>query len=117
MRHIESRLQGGCLTWFRLQYARYAPLLFAVPNGGARSKSEAARLKAEGVTAGVADMILLYPSDCYHALCIEFKTHEAGSRQSAAQKSWQAAVESAGNKYVVVRDFDEFKAAIDGYIL
>ena len=116
MRHIESNIQQACVTWFRLQFAEYSKLLFAVPNGGARSKIEAARLKAEGVTAGVTDMILLYPSGYYHSLCIEFKTHNRNSRQSEAQKEWQRAAEEAGNRYVIVRDFDEFRTAVYEYL-
>lgn len=48
-----------CVGWFRLQYPAVGKLLFAVPNGGARSRTEAAIMKAEGVTAGVTDLILL----------------------------------------------------------
>ena len=35
--HNESQLQKSCVMWFRLQYPRLRYLLFAVPNGGARS--------------------------------------------------------------------------------
>lgn len=37
-------------------------LLFAIPNGGARSKAEGGRLKAEGVVAGVWDLMLAVPT-------------------------------------------------------
>lgn len=89
-------------------------MLFAVPNGGARNKREAGILKAEGVTAGVADMILLTPSGGYGALCIEFKTDEGRQRQS--QEEWQQAAETAGNKYVIVRSFDNFKEEVEKYL-
>ena len=46
---------------------------FAIPNGGLRNKVQAARLKAEGVKAGVADTFLPYPCGQYHGLWIEFK--------------------------------------------
>lgn len=59
---------------------------FAVPNGGARNKREAGILKGEGVTAGVADMILLKPSGGFASLCIEFKTEEKAVH-SAKHKS------------------------------
>lgn len=58
-RHIESQIQRSCKRWFDYQYGQFAPLLFAVPNGGLRGKREAAIMKAEGMTAGVSDMILL----------------------------------------------------------
>lgn len=47
-RHEESHLQRQCVAWFRLQYPKLARLLFAVPNGGGRSKVEAGIMKAEG---------------------------------------------------------------------
>ncbi len=89
-------------------------MLFAVPNGGARNKREAGILKAEGVTAGVADMILLTPSGSYGALCIEFKTEDGSQRQS--QKEWQKAAETAGNKYVIVRSIEDFIREINTYL-
>lgn len=39
--------------------------LHSVPNGGARSKAQAGKLKAEGVKAGVPDY--LFPVRCGHA--------------------------------------------------
>ncbi len=89
-------------------------MLFAIPNGGARNKREAGILKAEGVTAGVADMILLTPSGGYGALCIEFKTDEGRQRQS--QEEWQQAAETAGNKYVIVRSIEDFIREINTYL-
>lgn len=114
MRHTESSLQKACVRWYRLQYPRLRSLLFAVPNGGARSAVTGAILKSEGVVAGVADLLLLVPSKDYHGLCIELKT--AKGRQSARQKMWQDAVEAQGYRYALVRSFDEFRALINGYI-
>lgn len=113
-RHEESHIQRDCLRWFRLQYPDKALLCFAVPNGGARNKREAAIMKAEGVTAGVADMILLQPSNGYASLCIEFKT--ATGRQQDTQKRWQAEAEKAGNKYIVVRSLEDFITQIRNYL-
>lgn len=98
MRHIESQIQKDCVTWFRLQYPKIGRLLFAVPNGGARNAKEAAIMKGEGVTAGVADLILLYPSGGFHSLCIEFKTPSKSSRQTPTQKEWQALAEAHGKR-------------------
>ena len=113
-RHIESELQRSCFYWFRLQYAHLGKLFFAVPNGGARNKREAAIMKQEGVTAGVADAILLAPSGGYASLCVEFKTEDG--RQQATQKEWQRAAEAAGNKYVIVRTFDDFRRQVEAYL-
>ncbi len=112
--HIESEMQRSCKRWFGLQYPKLGRLLFAVPNGGARNSREAAIMKAEGVTAGVADMILLIPRHGYGSLCIEFKTKEG--RQSDSQKLWQADAEANGNKYVVIRSVEQFVNEIRNYL-
>lgn len=114
MRHIESDIQRSCVKWFRLQYAEIALLLFAVPNGGARNKIEAGIMKGEGVTAGVADMILFLPNSEHHALCIEFKTPKG--RQQDSQKRFQRKVEVFGYRYEIVRSFDEFTNLIRDYL-
>lgn len=113
MRHTESETQRFCVKWFRLQYPQLAKLLFAVPNGGARNLTEAAIMKGEGVTAGVSDMILMYPTGQYHGLCIEFKT--AKGKQTQAQKEWQEIIEMRGYKYVICRTFEDFERTIKNY--
>lgn len=114
LRHIESQIQRSCKKWFDYQYPQFAALLFAVPNGGLRGKREAAIMKAEGMTAGVADMILLVSKKGYTSLCIEFKT--AKGRQTQHQKDWQRNAELHGNKYVIVRSFDQFVKAVTAYL-
>lgn len=113
-RHEESDIQRMCVRWFRLQYPEYARLLFAVPNGGSRNLLEAARMKEEGVTAGVADLILFVPSGEYASLCIEMKT--AKGRQRDTQKEWENAATSVGNRYVICRSFDEFQTEVNQYL-
>ena len=112
--HVEHTLQKNCVMWFRLQYPKLRSLLFAVPNGGARSVTTGAILKAEGVLAGVADLLLLVPSREYHGLCIEMKT--AKGRQSPFQKQWQKDIEAQGYKYIVCRSFADFVEQINGYL-
>ena len=116
MRHNESKIQEMCVRWFRLSYPTLAPMLFAVPNGGSRNKIEAARLKAEGVTAGVADLLLLHRSEDgqYSSLCIEMKAEKG--RQSESQKEWQRRAEENGNCYVLCRTLDEFIVAVRNYL-
>lgn len=111
----EHRIQVSCVRWFRLKYPNLAARLFAVPNGGRRDGITGARLKEEGVLAGVADLILLVPNADYHALLIEMKTPKG--RQSESQRAWQRAV--AGNEdylYVVCRSLEEFMRIIEEYL-
>ena len=88
--------------------------LFAVPNGGRRDQRTGAKLKAEGVQAGVSDLILLRRSRDYGALCIEMKT-PTGS-QSQAQKAWQRQVTADGYKYVVCRSVEDFMREVNDYL-
>ena len=111
---MEHRLQVACVRWFRMQYPEYAHALFAVPNGGRRDAVTGAKLKAEGVLAGVADLILLKSNHDYGALLIEMKT--ATGRQQESQKKWQQSICANDEyKYIVVRSFDEFRHAIEDY--
>lgn len=113
-RDEEHHIQCDCVNWFRWNFPHLSLLLFAVPNGGARSKATAGRLKAEGVVAGVSDLLLLLPSHGYHGLCIEMKT--PSGRQSDSQRRWQSVVVSSGYKYVVCRSLMEFMDTIYDYI-
>lgn len=114
MRHAESNIQRQCVKWFWLQYPQFAKLLFAVGNGGARSKIEAAIMNGEGVTAGVSDLILLLGRGGHNALCIEMKSEKGALRPT--QREWRDLVERYGSRYVVCRDIYEFKAAVDDYL-
>lgn len=113
-RDLEHRLQCSCVKWFRLAYPKHRHNLFAVPNGGYRTKTTASKMKAEGALSGVADLILLLPSGAYHALCIEIKTDKG--RQSEAQKEWQELIVLDGYKYVVVRSIEEFIKVVTDYL-
>ena len=115
-KHAESEIQRSCVSWFRSEFPSHALMLFAVPNGGARGKTEGAILKGEGVTAGVSDLILLEARGGYGALCIEMKTRSKRSGQSDPQKEWQAEAEAHGNQYVVARSLEAFKKVIYEYM-
>lgn len=114
--HPEHDLQVACVAWFRAQYPNDAAMLFAVPNGGKRRKVEATLLKAEGVIAGVADLILLEARGGFGALCIEMKTRRKDSKQSEKQSEWEQEALRHGNFYVVARDLAEFCRVVTAYM-
>ena len=102
-------------------YPELKYLLFAIPNGGKRSKIEAAIMQGEGVTAGVADMFLAKTKNSYNTveksyfgLFIEFK-HGKG-KQTPNQLAFEYKVIFQGYKYVVVRTFEQFKTIINEYL-
>ena len=88
--------------------------LFAVPNGGARNKVIGAKLKAEGVLAGVADLILLRRNASYGGLLIEMKTTKG--RQSDSQTEWMEKITNDGYKYVVCRSLEDFIKEVNEYL-
>jgi len=110
MKHQESTLQTTCVRWFRCQYPHLA--IYAVPNGGSRNVREAQRLKAEGVLAGVADLVVLLPQG--KSLYIEMKVK--GNRQTQSQKDFHKKVIALGHTYAVCYTFEEFKQVIENYI-
>lgn len=80
-----------------------------------KRESQIAELLAWGASKKeVADIILLIPSSGYASLCLEFKTQTG--RQQDTQKAWQKAAEAAGNKYTVIRSFDEFRNEVTNYL-
>lgn len=124
--HRESDLQIRCLKWFRYQYPAYARLLEHPHNeGNAFNRRQQTIANAEGVTKGVADLILHVPSFykidassslvIYHSLAVEMK--DANGRQSPDQKIWQRLFEAAGGVYLIVRDYDFFVQEITKWML
>lgn len=111
----EHRIQCECVRWFSLQYPRLRGRLFAVPNGGRRDAVTGVKLKAEGVVAGVTDLILLKRNRDYGALLIEMKTRKG--RQRDSQKQWEETVCADGEyKYVVCHSFDDFRREVNFYL-
>lgn len=70
-RSSEHETQRAYFQWARLH--KEARRAFAIPNGGARSKATAGRLKAEGVRAGVLDVFLPLPRGECAGMWVEFK--------------------------------------------
>lgn len=111
----EHWLQCACVRWFALEYPSLRGRLFAVPNGGRRDAVTGALLKDEGVTAGVADLVLLKTSAGRGALLVELKT--PSGRLSATQKAWAEAVCRDGEyEYAVCRSVEEFAGAVRSYL-
>jgi hypothetical protein len=99
--HLE---QVRLVSWFRRQYPDTR--ILAIPNGGVRSASAGANLKAEGVSAGVPDLVV--PA---WLLWIEMK-REKGGTVSPAQRDWIAYLESIGHQVIVGRGFEDAKQQV-----
>lgn len=91
------------------------PLLFAIPNGGARSVITGARLRAEGVTPGIPDLCLALPGGQAHGLFIELKKQHGGV-VSPAQKAVMHRLETYGYRCIVAHGWREAATEITGYL-
>lgn len=111
----EHYIQCASVKWFRMAYPYLKSCLFAVPNGGKRDAITAEMLCAEGVVAGVSDLILLRRNKKYGALLIEMKTQTG--RQTQAQRNWQALVCASNDyKYVICRSLQDFIREVEDYL-
>lgn len=104
----ESHLQAQCFQHFHNTYPNERGRLFMCHNNP-RNAIDGNRLKAQGMVAGVSDLILLRYNQ--PPLCIEFKLPEG--KQQPVQKQWQQIAESTGAKYVIIRSLDEFIKLIE----
>lgn len=114
MRYKEQDLQIRCVRWFRVTYPAFAFLMFHPKNEEAGGRERAVRAKKEGVQAGVADLMLIVPSQDYHGMCIEMKTKTG--RQRPQQKIFQRYCEAAGFRYAIIRMFDDFVSEVTRYM-
>ena len=110
----EHDLQVQCLRWLRMAHPDV--LCYAIPNGGQRNTIVAARMKAEGATAGVPDLHIPIPRGEYASLYIEMKNGKAGV-VSEKQKEMITRLREYGNKVVVCRTFEEFCETVEEYII
>lgn len=114
MQHPESKLQQTCVRWFRLQYPKLSGCLFAIPNGGRRSKVEAGIMQAEGVTPGVSDLFLMIASNGWHGMFIEMKYGKG--KLSEAQMEFLDLADSSSYATTVCYSLDDFMKAVEGYM-
>ena len=108
----EHNLQMKCVRYFRLKYKKY--LIYAIPNGGYRTRTTAKKLKLEGVVAGIPDLFIPVARQGFHGMYIEMKNGKAG-KISKKQKEIMAYLESEGYKIALCRDLDEFMKEVDEY--
>lgn len=98
-------------------------LLFAIPNGGQRSITEAVRLKAEGVLAGVPDLFIARASGAMHGLFIEMKRAKGGvngksggGKVSEKQQAVMLTLSQEGYAVMVAHGCDEAWPFVKQYL-
>ncbi len=106
-------------AWSYQPNTKIGDYLFAIPNGGARSPIEGARLVGLGVRAGVYDLFFSLPTypPIKHGLYIEMKAPKPyGSKVSAKQAAFGERMQLAGYECVVCYGWDEARHAIQLYL-
>ena len=97
--------------------ASYRPELrwmFAIPNGGYRTKATAGKMAAEGVKAGVWDIYLPRSSKGYHGLFLEMKWGK--NTLTPAQKEFGDYATQQGYCCKVAYSAEEAIEIIDEYL-
>lgn len=113
----EAQEQAALFGWAQMK-SYFHPelgLMFHIPNGGKRSKAEAARFKAEGVKAGVPDILLPVPRGKYHGLFIELKRLRGGS-PTKDQLEWIAQLRAQGYAAAICCGWQEASEEILKYL-
>jgi hypothetical protein len=105
----EHDLQKQVLEVIALQSK--SAFAFAVPNAAMRSPALAARMKAEGLMSGVADLCVMLPEG--KAGWLELKT--ATGRQSETQRTFEIVCIGLDHPYALVRSLDEAIAVLKSW--
>lgn len=108
--------QAALFEWAEWNIANRPELemLYAIPNGGHRHRATAARLKAEGVKAGVWDVALDVARGDWHGLRIEMKYGR--NKLQPAQVEWQERYHAHGYKTAVCYSWLEAVKEITEYL-
>lgn len=124
MNHIEHSHQVALIAWasrVRLEPASdvepgatIAFYLLAIPNGGQRSAREGARLKAEGVKAGVSDLLLPLRRGGFAGLWLEMKA--PGEKPNPRQRAWIERMRLAGYRAEWRDDWQKAAQVITDYL-
>lgn len=116
---VQSKEEIEQATLFR--WASYAQmqneelkLMYHIPNEGKRSAAMGARLKAEGLKAGVPDVCLPTAHGGYIGLYIEMKVKP--NKPTEHQKQWLRDLRKAGHFTAVCYSWEEAKELIEEYI-
>lgn len=119
----EGSQQKALMMWAAMNTHIYPQLkwLVHIPNGGTRNIREAVELKAQGVKAGVPDLMLAYSIPdyrrgygCYHGLFIEMKVKSNEVR--VEQIEWLNNLSTNGYYCAVCYSWEEARDILIKYL-
>lgn len=113
----ESVEQINLFRWAIMQRGIYPELdlMHHIPNGGVRHQATAKRLKAEGVKAGVPDVMLPVARGGYYGMYIEMKK-QAGGKLTESQSQWISALNEQGYHAIVSYGWRDAADEIEKYL-
>jgi hypothetical protein len=104
----QARLVAALRRQWHLLPDEYRPVVFHVPNGGARDAREAANLKVQGVLAGIPDLVIVCPFG--EIVWIEMKARDG--KVSKVQKDLHPHFVKLGHEPIVAYSAEEALAAL-----
>ena len=114
---FEGTEQVALMRWLECRFQAAYAVTWHTPNGGRRDKVTAAKLKAQGVKAGIPDLQLAMARGGYFGLFIEFKaTPPHDAEVSKSQKDMLAKLQGQGYLAIVCRGMNEAMAQIGAYL-
>ena len=112
----EGQEQAALMREIELRYPLVFELIYHVPNGGHRVKAVASKLKAQGVKAGVPDLVLPMARGGYFGLYIEFKATIDPAPVSPSQSACLRRLNDQGYLAVVCRGHFDAMEQIRAYL-
>ncbi len=109
----ETQDQQALVKWCDKKGHPYN-LIFAVPNEGKRTIRQGRRMKAEGLKAGVPDLMFPVARDRFHGLFIEMKFGK--NKLTENQDKWMTALQAQGYYCMVCYGWDAAKTTIEDYL-
>jgi hypothetical protein len=111
----ESSEQKAFFRWWGMMKHRWPNYIcFAIPNGGRRDAITGARLRLEGVLAGVPDIFLAKAASGKYGMFIEMKTKRG--RVSESQRSLFPLLEAQGYGVAVCHGWREAVETVTAYL-
>lgn len=110
---IQKQIITAC-SYLKYEGIPLTEIIRHIPNGGYRTDSEAAKLKAMGVVPGTPDLHIPIAKHGFASLYIELKTLDGDLRPD--QRKQIPILRKLGNKVVLLRTFDDALHEIKSYL-